>query len=74
MLSMTERTLQEIKVRARLFDLQGHVCDGRLTIHPDGRRTPGDRNCAGCDEILELHYELDRLQGEKPGQLDRGGL
>lgn len=24
------------QIKARLFDLQGHSCKGRLTIHPDG--------------------------------------
>jgi hypothetical protein len=48
--------IQEIK--ARLFDLQGHVCNGRLTIGPDGKRDPGDRECSGCAEYLRLTNEL----------------
>lgn len=49
-------TPQEIK--AKLYDLQGHLCNGKLTIRPDGKRDPGDRDCTGCARIVELRAML----------------
>lgn len=45
-------TITEIK--ARLFELQYHVCNGSLAINPDGSWNPANRPCSGCDEYLRL--------------------
>ena len=50
------KTIQEIK--AELYDLQYHNCDGRLTIRPDGKRDSEDRSCSGCARTLKLQHLL----------------
>lgn len=50
-------------IKAELYDLQSHVCNGRLTVSPDGRRDTNDRPCTGCSRISELHRQL-REAGE----------
>jgi len=45
-------TPQEIK--AKLYDLQHHNCNGGLTIHPDGKIDPDDKPCDYCARILYL--------------------
>jgi len=54
------------QIKARLFDLQSHSCNGRLTIHPDGRRDPGDRDCSRCSEILRLRNKLSGMETKEP--------
>ena len=49
------------RIKARLFDLQGHLCDGRLTINPNGRPSAGDHGCSGCSETLQLRNRLAEL-------------
>jgi hypothetical protein len=53
---VTEVTVEQIK--ARLFDLIGHTCNGRLTIHPDRHRDPGDHECTFCSEYDRLMNKL----------------
>lgn len=47
-------------IKAQLYDLQYHNCDGRLTIRADGKRDPDDRPCWGCSRVMELHAMLRR--------------
>ncbi len=46
------------KIKAELFDLWYHNCNGRLTIHPNGEPDPGDRPCTACSRIMELQSQL----------------
>ena len=55
----TQTSIQAIK--AELYDLQSHVCNGQLTIRPDGKRDPGDRMCTGCTRIMKLQYVLQQI-------------
>jgi len=49
-------TIEQIK--AELYDLRFHVCNGRFTMRKDGKLDPGDRPCEGCARILELQQML----------------
>lgn len=57
--------MTETEIKARLFEIQGHVCNGRLTIHPDGHRDPDDHGCYGCAEYLRLSNELMAMMAAK---------
>ena len=46
------------EIKAELHDLQSHICNGRLTISPDGDRDKDDRSCSGCARILTLQSQL----------------
>jgi len=56
--------MTETEIKAELFDLQRHVCDGRLTLHPDGHRDPENHGCSGCVRILELLAMLATMKKE----------
>ena len=45
-------------IKAELYDLQSHVCNGRLTVTADGSRDTNDRPCSGCSRIRELQHQL----------------
>lgn len=47
-------------IKAELYDLQYHNCNGRLTIHPDGSGDENDRPCSACSRIMELKAMLRR--------------
>ena len=51
---MTNRILE---IKARLFDIQYHTCNGCVSIPPK----PGDHYCTLCDEYHLLLCELDKL-------------
>jgi len=52
-------------IKAKLYDLQGHVCDGRFSMRSDGRRDPGNKSCSGCARIAELQNQLrEALKGK----------
>jgi len=53
------------KIKAELYDLQIHNCNGQLTICPDGKRHPNDKPCTFCTRILVLHSKLRELQESK---------
>ena len=53
--SMTEQA-----IKAELWDINYHNCDGRMTLHPDGTTDPGDHGCTGCARVLALRNELRR--------------
>lgn len=58
-------TIAEIK--AELYDLRHHVCNGRLTIRPDGMLDPDDRPCSGCARTLVLHNMLRQQLAQHGG-------
>lgn len=64
---MSNRDIQAIK--AELYDLQGHVCDGRFTVHADGHLDPGNCGCSGCSRILELQHQLRQAAKMKTREL-----
>ena len=41
-------------IKAELYDLESHNCNGRLILNADGRPYNGDRPCSGCSRVLEL--------------------
>ncbi len=45
-------------IKAELYDLQGHTCDGRLTVPGDGKWDETNRSCSGCNRIMELQAML----------------
>ena len=49
------------QIKAELYDLRGHNCNGRLTLNPDGSRDPGDKPCDGCARSIVLHNQLYKL-------------
>ena len=51
MLSITE-------IKAELYTLQGHVCNGSFTVIPDGSHNPGDHGCDGCARTMKLQSML----------------
>jgi hypothetical protein len=60
--------MTETEIKAELYDLRSHVCDGRLTLRPDGKRDPGDRPCRGCARRLKLvDMLLDRSRRADSG-------
>ena len=50
-------------IKAELYDLRSHVCNGQLTLRPDGKPDPDDHPCTGCQRTMELIAML-RMQGE----------
>ena len=48
------------KIKAELYDLQSHNCDGNLIVFPDGWEGHG---CSGCARQMEL-YALLRSEME----------
>lgn len=52
-----EKERQKLKQKL-LFDLQGHVCNGSLTINPDDSRNPNDHVCTGCSRYIVLSNML----------------
>lgn len=51
-------TVDTQAIRAELFDLWYHNCNGRFTFRQDGRPDPGDRSCTACSRILQLQHQL----------------
>lgn len=46
-------------IKAELYDLQFHNCNGRFTMPgPDGKRDPDDCSCSYCDRVLKLQRML----------------
>lgn len=43
------------EIKAKLYDLQYHNCDGRVSVPRD----PGDHGCSLCQRVLELRAELN---------------
>jgi hypothetical protein len=56
--------MTETEIMARLFILQGHTCNGRVTLNPDGKRDPDDKPCDGCSEYLRLTNMLRELRNK----------
>jgi len=52
-------SMTEVQIKARLFDLQHHVCNGSVTIGEDPF-SEGNRGCTGCSEVIQLFAELRR--------------
>ena len=57
--------MTETEIKAELFDLWYHNCNGRLTLRSDGKRDPNDRPCYACSRIIELQNMLKKKTGEK---------
>lgn len=51
-------------IKAELYDLQYHNCDGRFTVRSDGERDPNDRPCWGCARVRELHVMLWKIASQ----------
>ena len=45
-------------IKAELYDLEFHNCNGRLTVLPAGKRDSKDRPCSGCQRVQKLHAML----------------
>lgn len=52
-------------MKAELFNLLSHNCNGRLTVSVDGARDTGDRPCSGCVRIRRLHHQLREAEAKK---------
>lgn len=52
-------------IKAELYELLYHNCNGRLTLSPDGSRDPNDHGCYACDKIGKLRAELLQLIKEE---------
>jgi hypothetical protein len=50
--------MNEAEIKAAMYDLQYHNCNGRLTLRADGTRDPNDRPCSACQRITELQSLL----------------
>ena len=49
-------------IKAQLFDLQGHVCNGRAVFGEDiAENMRQNRGCSGCAEAIRLQSELREL-------------
>lgn len=46
------------QIKARLYDLQAHYCNGRMTFRANGMRDPNDKPCDYCLEVAVLVREL----------------
>ena len=57
-----------IEIKAKLYDLRSHICDGRITLRSDGSTDPRDHSCHGCSRTMELLRMLEEAQ--KPGGPD----
>ena len=61
---------QEIEIKAELYDLQYHTCNGALSfrkglsglMEPDPDKS---KNCWGCSRILELQNQLVEIHLQK---------
>jgi len=53
--------MTEAEIKAKLYDLRSHTCNGRLTIRRDGTRDPDDHPCDGCTRMIALQNELFRM-------------
>ena len=56
-------------IKAELYDLQGHRCNGRLTLRADGKRDPGDHPCTYCQRVVKLQAMLRELTDDKENRL-----
>ncbi len=51
-------------IKAELYDLQFHNCNGRFTVSPDGFGKD-NRPCSFCVRILELQAMLRKVEAAK---------
>ncbi len=45
-------------IKAELYDLQWHECDGQFTVRADGHFDSDDESCEACSRILLLQNRL----------------
>ena len=57
--------MTKTEIKAELWTLQYHNCNGRLTIRQDGTRDHNDKSCDGCSRISVLHGQLRQLYKDK---------
>jgi len=63
---MTEQYNTEIEIKARLYDIQYHKCNGVLTLDTfDKWKIKTNKECEYCAEILQLKNKLSQLYKEE---------
>lgn len=45
-------------IKAELYDLQWHKCEGQFTVRADGHFDSDDKSCEACSRILLLQKRL----------------
>ncbi len=55
-----QMTVTEIK--AELYDLRSHDCNGRITLRTDGTCDPTDHSCDYCARVSVLQNYLRRTE------------
>lgn len=56
-LARMRRTVRVIEIKARLYDLLNHSCNGCVSVPPQ----EGDHGCTLCAEVLHLKAELEEI-------------